>query len=98
MVSAAPVEGSEERLLARFVFVVMNDRTDVANSGSFIGKIPQFVQQVRAETNKVVWPTSRETMMTAVMVIIMTTLLGFFFFAVDAVFGRIVHALLQLAV
>ena len=70
----------------------------MANSGSFIGKIPQFVQQVRAETNKVVWPTGRETMMTAVMVLIMTTLLGFFFFAVDAVFGRIVHALLQLAV
>jgi preprotein translocase subunit SecE len=70
----------------------------VANNGSFFGKIPQFVQQVRAETAKVVWPTGRETMMTAVMVVIMTTLLGFFFFAIDSIFGRIVRALLELAV
>jgi preprotein translocase subunit SecE len=62
-----------------------------------IGNIPQFVQQVRAETAKVAWPTSRETMMTAVMVIIMTTILGVFFFAIDSVFAAIVKFLLNLA-
>ena len=43
----------------------------------------QFIQQVRAETAKVVWPTRRETMLTTVMVMIMATLFATFFFSVD---------------
>lgn len=62
-----------------------------------IGSIPQFVNQVRAETAKVVWPTSRETLMTTVMVMIMTTMLGVFFFGIDRAFGAIVKLLLTLA-
>jgi preprotein translocase subunit SecE len=62
-----------------------------------IGNIPQFVNQVRAETAKVVWPTSRETLMTTVMVMIMTSLLGIFFFGIDRAFGAIVQLLLTLA-
>ncbi len=64
---------------------------------NFISNIPQFINQVKAETAKVVWPTSRETMMTTLMVIIMTTVLGLFFFGVDHLFSLIVHALLSLA-
>lgn len=62
-----------------------------------IGNIPQFVNQVRAETAKVVWPTGRETMMTTVMVMIMTTVLGVFFFGIDHIFSLIVKMLLSLA-
>lgn len=68
-------------------------------SGGIAGwfrNIPVFVQQVRAETAKVVWPTRRETVMTAVMVVLMTLLLGVFFFAVDWGFSRIVRFLLSL--
>ena len=43
----------------------------------------QFVQQVRAEVAKVVWPTRRETALTTVMVLIMATLTAIFFFFVD---------------
>jgi preprotein translocase subunit SecE len=56
----------------------------------------EFFRQVRAETAKVVWPTRRETMMTALMVVIMTTILGLFFFGVDSAFSAIVKALLGL--
>jgi preprotein translocase subunit SecE len=56
----------------------------------------EFIRQVRAETAKVAWPTRRETMMTAVMVIIMTSLLGIFFFGVDQVFSRLVRLILSL--
>ena len=56
----------------------------------------EFIRQVRAETSKVVWPTGRETAMTVVMVIIMTTVLGMFFFGVDSVFSWIVQSLLKL--
>lgn len=57
----------------------------------------EFVRQVRQETAKIVWPTRRETVMTAVMVLIMTSLLGIFFIAVDSVFDLIVNFLLSLA-
>lgn len=43
----------------------------------------QFMQQVRAETAKVVWPNRREVLMTTVMVFIMATLTAIFFFLVD---------------
>ena len=56
----------------------------------------QFIQQVRAETAKVSWPTRKETITTAVMVVIMTTMLAVFFFAVDSAFGGLVKFLLGL--
>ncbi len=57
----------------------------------------EFVNQVKTEASKIVWPTSRETIMTGVMVVIMTTLLGLFFFGLDTFFGAIVQWLLNLA-
>ena len=57
----------------------------------------EFIQQVRAETAKVTWPTGRETVMTGVMVVIMTTILALFFLAVDSIFNAVVKALLSLA-
>lgn len=43
----------------------------------------QFMQQVRAETAKVVWPNRREVLLTTVMVFIMAALTAVFFFGVD---------------
>ncbi len=57
----------------------------------------EFFNQVKAETRKVVWPTRKETIMTGVMVVIMTTLLGAFFFIIDTGFEGIVKLLLSLA-
>ncbi|MES2989627.1 MAG: preprotein translocase subunit SecE [Pseudomonadota bacterium] len=57
----------------------------------------EFVKQVQTETKKIVWPSRRETIMTGVMVIIMTTLLGLFFMGVDSFFDVVVRFLLSLA-
>lgn len=43
----------------------------------------QFIQQVRAEVAKVVWPTRREVLLTTVMVFIMAALTATFFALVD---------------
>lgn len=43
----------------------------------------QFIQQVRAEVAKVVWPTRREVMLTTVMVFILAALTAVFFAIVD---------------
>ena len=55
----------------------------------------EFIRQIRSEASKVVWPTRRETVTTAVMVLIMTTLLAIFFLGVDSVFSTIVQFLLR---
>nr|WP_218943079.1 preprotein translocase subunit SecE [Sphingomonas sp. R-74633] len=57
----------------------------------------EFVKQVQTEARKIVWPSRRETIMTGVMVMIMTSLLGVFFLGIDAVFDFIVNSLLRLA-
>ena len=56
----------------------------------------EFIRQVRAETSKVHWPGRSETVRTAIMVLIMTSLLALFFFAVDSFFSTIVQFLLGL--
>ncbi|MEN8893607.1 preprotein translocase subunit SecE [Planktotalea arctica] len=45
----------------------------------------QYVQQVRSEVAKVVWPTRREVMLTTVMVFIMSALTAIFFALIDIV-------------
>ena len=58
--------------------------------------IPEFVNQVRAETNKVVWPTREETVRTAIFVFIFMVFLSLFFLGVDSAFGAIVRAAISL--
>ena len=56
----------------------------------------EFVRQVRVEAiQKVHWPTRKETVATAIMVMIMTSLLAIFFFGVDATFSTLVQFLLK---
>jgi preprotein translocase subunit SecE len=43
----------------------------------------QFLQQVRGEVAKVVWPTRREVILTTIMVFIMAALTATFFSLVD---------------
>ncbi len=55
-----------------------------------------FFRQVRTEASKVVWPTRKETITTAIMVGIMTAMLALFFFGVDTILGAIVRFLIGL--
>jgi preprotein translocase subunit SecE len=56
----------------------------------------EFVAQVRAETNKIVWPTREETVRTAIFVFIFMVILSAFFLGIDSIFGAIVRALIGL--
>ncbi len=42
-----------------------------------------FLQQVRAEIAKVVWPTRRETVTTTIMTLILVFITAIFFFIID---------------
>jgi preprotein translocase subunit SecE len=56
----------------------------------------QFVQQVRAEASKVVWPGRRETLLTTAMVFVMAALAATFFFLVDQLLSLGIDAILHL--
>lgn len=45
----------------------------------------QFMQQVRTEVGKVVWPTRREVFLTTMMVLALATMTAVFFFIVDLI-------------
>ncbi|MDB4558780.1 preprotein translocase subunit SecE [Amylibacter sp.] len=54
----------------------------------------QFMQQVRAEVAKIVWPTRRETMITTVMVFIMAFVFALFFFGMDQLIQLLLSTIL----
>ena len=55
-----------------------------------------FLQQVRAEAAKVVWPNRQETLVSTIMVLIMIAAASLFFMASDQVISFIVGLLLNL--
>ena len=57
----------------------------------------EFINQVRSEARKVVWPGREETVRTAIFVAIMMVVLSIFFLGIDSLFGAIMRWLLSLA-
>lgn len=57
----------------------------------------QFLQQVRSEVGKVVWPSRREVMLTTIMVFIMAALTSVFFALVDLIIRSGLQAVLGMA-
>ncbi|MBN9580124.1 MAG: preprotein translocase subunit SecE [Afipia sp.] len=58
----------------------------------------KFLQEVRSETAKVVWPTRRETVITTIMVFIMVALSSIFFFVADQLIRILITFLLGIQV
>ncbi len=56
----------------------------------------EFLQQVRSETAKVVWPSRRETVVTTIMVVIMAVVASVFFLLADQVFSKLIGFILTL--
>jgi preprotein translocase subunit SecE len=56
----------------------------------------QFIQQVRAEVSKVVWPTRREVALTSAMVFALSMITAIFFFFVDWMIRQGLQAILTL--
>ncbi len=56
----------------------------------------EFLQQVRAEAAKVVWPSRRETLVTTMMVVAMAVFASLFFLLSDQIISRAVALILSL--
>ena len=55
-----------------------------------------FMQQVRSEVSKVVWPTRNETLISTAMVLAMVALASLIFLLADQVIGWVVTTMLSL--
>ena len=56
----------------------------------------KFLQEVRTETEKVTWPTRRETAITTAMVFVMVALASIFFLVADQLIRFVVTMILGL--
>ncbi len=56
----------------------------------------KFVDEVRQEVAKVIWPTFKEVWTTTIMVLIMVTLASIFFMLADVAIGSVVQYVLSL--
>ena len=54
-----------------------------------------FLQQVRAETLKVTWPSRRETLISTAMVLVMVVFAALFFFAADQLISWVLSFVLN---
>ena len=54
----------------------------------------KFLQEVRAETNKVTWPSRRETLITTAMVFVMAAVMSVFFLLADQIIRLLVTTVL----
>ena len=57
----------------------------------------KFLQEVREETEKVTWPSRRETLVTTIMVFVMVAVASVFFLIVDLVVRNIITLILGIA-
>ena len=63
----------------------MDHPVHAGNAGQAMAKISpfKFAQEVRAEAEKVTWPTRRETLITTGMVFVMVAIASVFFLVAD---------------
>lgn len=63
--------------------------------GQIMGKIVQFLKDVRVELAKVVWPTRREALKVTGIVILFSLLVALFLGAVDYGLTRLISLLVE---
>jgi preprotein translocase subunit SecE len=58
-------------------------------------KVAEFLQQVKAELQKVTWPTRKETYGSTVVVIVLVLMVAVFLWVVDTGLSAMIKALLN---
>lgn len=64
-------------------------------SVSWIAKTKLFLEEVRGEFDKIVWPDKKHTMGTTVVVVVLVFIISFYLGAVDLVLGKLVEFVLK---
>lgn len=61
----------------------------------FSGKPVVFLKEVKSELSKVVWPTRAEVMKLTIVVIAISTLIGFYIGGLDLIFTKLTDFLVK---
>src|SRR6202163_3996102 len=83
----------------RFELIRTIDPRTVVSGRQTMAKISpfKFMQEVRAEAQKVTWPTRKETTITTIMVFVMVVIASIFFLLADQVMRLAVSFLLRIS-
>ena len=73
----------------------MAEQKQIAEEKKRKTSVGEFVNQVRAETAKIVWPTREETVRTSIFVFIFMLILSIFFLGIVSLFGVIVRTAIE---
>jgi len=60
-----------------------------------LAKTKSFLEDVRAELDKVTWPTRKETFSTAQVVVVIIVIVSLYLGACDAVLAKIIRSVLR---
>ena len=60
-----------------------------------LAKTKNFFEEVQAELGKVTWPTRKETISTAQVVVVIIVLISFYLGACDAVLNKLIASILR---
>jgi preprotein translocase subunit SecE len=82
--------GAERFRAANFLAGRRRSLEDIATKRQEMTNPFEFIQQVRSEASKVVWPTRRETLVTTGLVLLLVVFASVFFVVVDQVLREIV--------
>ncbi|MDR3224435.1 MAG: preprotein translocase subunit SecE [Holosporales bacterium] len=64
------------------------------SSGSVFGKVCSFVVDVRAELDRVSWPSRKEVIITTIVVFVIALISAIFFALVDTAWYKIIHSMI----
>ncbi len=64
--------------------------------GEKLGSLPKFMRDVRAEVNRVTWPSFADTRRMSIMVFILVTIVALFLLVVDLTIGAGLSAIFGL--
>ena len=85
---------ARHRTVPRHRFFRSHDLATIFEPTTAMANPFQFLQEVRAEANKVTWPNRRETTVTTVLVIVMSVFVSLFLFADDQVIHLAINLIL----
>ncbi|HVY13071.1 MAG TPA: preprotein translocase subunit SecE [Alphaproteobacteria bacterium] len=63
-----------------------------------MNKVVEFFSEVKKETAKVTWPTRKETILTSVMVVVLSTVMAVFFLGVDSILAYVMRFIINLRI
>lgn len=59
-----------------------------------MGRVTAYFREVKAEMRKVIWPTSRETIVFTVVVVVSVLLISLLIWGMDLVFGAFLNLII----